>query len=110
MSVTLYTIAHLKKHTSKLHEIFLNVLILARLSSDDNAIRCVLRFVDGVTFAHNRPDKLGDANRAYKLMPTQSASPGAEPGAKSDVYDFLVFQFLHQITSTQDTSFRFYSE
>jgi len=45
--------------------------------------------VDDVTIAHNRPGiGKGEANQAY----TQSDSPGAEQGAKSDVYDCLVQQ------------------
>ena len=43
-------------------------------------------FDDDVMFVHNRRGE-GNANRAY----TQSDSPGAEMGAKSDVQDCLVF-------------------
>jgi len=46
---------------------------------------CTSGSVDDVMFAHNRPGK-GDASRAY----TQSDSPGAAPGAKSDVQDCLL--------------------
>jgi len=45
---------------------------------------CTSGFVDDVMFAYNWSGK-GDANREY----TQSDSPGAEPGKKSEVYDCL---------------------
>ena len=46
---------------------------------------CTSGFVDDVMFAKHRSGK-ADTNREH----TQSDSPEASPGAKSDIYDFLV--------------------
>jgi len=51
---------------------------------------CTSGFVDEVMFAHNQPGK-GDADGAY----TQSDSPRAALGAKSDVCDCLVSSCTH---------------
>ena len=51
-------------------------------------VGCTSGFVDDVTFAHN-----GQAYSRRRSMGlcAQSDSSGAAPGAKSDIYDCLVF-------------------
>jgi len=93
------TLAYLKDHASKLNEIFCTCFLCrgsVLLWRQCNML-CTSGFVDGM-FVHSRPGK-GDANRAY----TQSYSPGAAPGTKSDstiaysLQKFLRFftKFLH---------------
>ena len=66
-------------------------MAVVRSSSGDNAVTsCTSGFVDDVTFARNWPGK-GDANRAD----TQSDSPEAESGAKSDVCAICIPCSMH---------------
>jgi len=77
-------LAYLKNHTSKRHEIFCMYQLWLWLDLLLTIMQHVMyfRFVNDVTFAHNRSGK-GDANRAH----AQSDSPGGSTGAKFDVYD-----------------------